>query len=438
MFSIEKTLKYAFSDESSFVMLRNAICNELAVSNSYYLQLSNFYNEFYSEHKSLPKKGDIKVWLKSKNEKQRPILKSAYENIISQDISDYTKEFVLNEAVTGLREKATKNAINRMEATGTTSPELMADMLEQINSIKTAHLGNVVDIRDVNEWLPLEDDLELKWKTGIQKLDRYIGGIGSELIFVMGGTGIGKTTFLINLAKSIAAQGGNVLHISLELFDRITAHRYYRRIAEASKDEFIHEYDNVKGLVDHWLRWVDGNIHIVYHPAFSISVSDVKAIVRQYVDEYGDVDLVILDYLDIISADKGYGRMDSWEKLGRMSHEIRSVCPEHDTAVASAAQANREGMDASRLKYRHMAGSVQKLQAADLVFGLMQDDEEQEVNQGRLINLKVRESPGKGQEIPLYIDMDKMFILDLDHPDSQRIIREEMEEEVGTHSAIYT
>ena len=437
MFSLEKTLHIAFSDEPSFLSLRKAITNDLAISNVYYLKLAKFFDEFYTKHKELPKQGDVQLWLSTQGAEQKLALKSAYEHILNQNTEKYTNKFVVENVISALREKATQNAIKRMEATKNTSPEVMADMLDKVNEIKTATLKNVVDIRETAKWLRLEDDVNIKFKTGIQKLDSFIGGIGDELVFVMAGTGIGKTTFLINMAKSIASQGGNVLHITLELFDRATAHRYYRRISEATKPDFIHSYSDVKGLVDHWFKWVDGNVHIVYYPAFSINVDDVKNIVRQYVDEHGHVDMVILDYLDLLEGSGSSKYSDGWERLGRMSHEIRSLCPEYETAVASAAQANREGMDARTLKYKHMAGSVQKLQAADLVFGLMQTPEELEVNQGRLINLKVRESGGRGSEFPLYIDMDKMFMLDLDHPDSQRLIREEQEKQNALRQQIY-
>jgi replicative DNA helicase len=428
MFSIEKLLNFALSDESIFLLLRGALTNDLAIANPYYLQIANFYDDFYQKYSGLPQDGDLKIWLSDFPDNQRTALKSAIQHVRAQDISGYTKDYVIDEAVDGLRNVATKNAIKRMDSTTNTSPEVMADMLDQINKIRTATLSNLVDLKDTGRWLRIKEEHEVKWKSRIRKLDKYIGGFGDELVFVLAGTGVGKTTALLNFGKAAAFEGANVLHISLELFDSATAHRYYRRIAEATKDEFSADYEKVKELVEHWMGYSKGNIHITYYPAFSISVLDVKNIVRQYVEEYGHVDFIILDYLDLLEADKSYRNLDGWAKLGRMSHEIRALCSEYEATVISAAQANREGIDASSLKMKHMAGSVQKLQAADIVIGLMQDEEEALVNQGRLGLLKVRENPGKGMEIPLYIDMDRMTMLDLDDPDSQRLIKERSKE----------
>ena len=55
--------------------------------------------------------------------------------------------------------------------------------------------------------------------TGITSLDRLIGGgfIKTELGMLAGGAGAGKTAFALQIADSVAARGGIVVYISVEI-----------------------------------------------------------------------------------------------------------------------------------------------------------------------------------------------------------------------------
>ena len=71
-----------------------------------------------------------------------------------------------------------------------------------------------------------------------------------------------------------------------------------------------------------------------------------------------------------------------------------------------------------------MADAYAKARAADIVIGLSHTQEEQEAHQARYTLLKVREGQ-VGGEFPVYYNMDRMMISDLDHSATKRVQAEE-------------
>ena len=53
-------------------------------------------------------------------------------------------------------------------------------------------------------------------QTGFENLDNYTGGIDPALYVIGAGTGLGKTTFCLQMADNIAASGRDVIYIALE------------------------------------------------------------------------------------------------------------------------------------------------------------------------------------------------------------------------------
>ncbi len=237
----------------------------------------------------------------------------------------------------------------------------------------------------------------------------------------MAGSGVGKTTCLINFGMAAALHGARVLHISFELNLQPTLHRYYRRIAEANRGEFFSNIAGVEARVNHYLKLAKGGIDVLYLPAYSHTTQDVKLLVDLYTETHGGLDVLILDYLDLLTVSGAQSKFSRPEQLMRQSHEIRSICSEHEATVLTATQATRAGADADQLRMSHIAGSVGKFQAADIVLGLAQSDELEEIDQAVLGLLKMRENPGRGELLPLALDLDLMYIGDLDSHDSRRL-----------------
>lgn len=426
MASVETILACALRSRRSYSVLRRAITSDLAVADPWLLDIMRFAGEHVDRYGTMPKQGDVDLWIDTQPEPRRDPLRTKWRSLARQDLTGFTEENLADTAAEVLREAAAKVAVRRM--TNNPTPDTVRTLAEELQNIRPVHMDGLVDMADVDLHLVPTREETRRIESGIEKLDAILGGgFERELVFLMAGTGVGKTTFLINRLAQAALCGATCLHITLELSAQKTLHRYYRRIAEAHRGEFFTEPDSVMGRAKHWLRFAEGSVHVLYLPAFSATAQDVLTTAEVFKEMHGSLDVLALDYLDLLAAPSGGRGLRRHDQLGILSHEVRTICTTLDAEVITASQANREGIDASKLTLKHMAGAIAKAQAADVVLGLVQDEDDAAAMQARLGFLKMRDYPGRGAEIPVYFDMDLMTILDLDHPNARRL-RAEAEE----------
>lgn len=423
---MDTILACALKSRRSFGALRRAITSDLAVPNPWQLSLMQFAAEHVDTYGTVPRDGDVAVWIEGQPTPRQEPLRAAWRNLARQDLSEYTEDYLASVAAETLRQKAAEVAVSRLASMGNPTAEQLQTLSDAVRAIRPTSIDGLANLADIDLHMSVAREEGRRIESGIEKLDGYLGGgFEQELVFLLAGTGVGKTTFLVNRLAAAALRGYRCLHISLELVTDKTLHRYYRRIAGANRGEFFSDFPGVQGRVRHWMNLAGGSVHVLYLPAYGPTVDDIRATCEMFVDMYGNLDVLAVDYLDLLSRSKHRGlRTD--EQLGILSHEIRTICTTMDAEVITASQANREGLTADKLTLKHMAGAIAKAQAADVVMGLVQNADEAKVRQARLGLLKMRDYPGLGVEIPCYYDMDFMAIMDLDHP-TARLRRQQME-----------
>jgi replicative DNA helicase len=273
----------------------------------------------------------------------------------------------------------------------------------------------------VKKWLTTGLESEAAIPTGFSVLDQFLGGgFRSELVFLLADAGVGKSTGLINIGAHAALHGARVLHITFELSANNTLRRYARRVSETTNPDVRNHPELVVDGVNHWLRFAKGSVQVLYYQPYTVGSDELAALVDQYVQLHGGVDLVILDYLDLMKPDQGV--KSEYEGLGRLSHRVRGTGLHYNCTMLSATQATRGAHYVRHLRLDMMGDSYNKVRAADIIIGFVQTLEEFEANQARLALLKNRENPGRGVEIPIYVNMDVMLMADLDSANTRRIM----------------
>ena len=427
MITVDTLLAAALRSRRSFATLRRAVTSDLAVPNPWQLDLMRFAADHVDQYGDVPREGDVMLWVESQPETRQESLRAAWRGLARQDLSSYTEDHLTDAAAETFREKAVATAVARLAALGNPTAAQFAEMSEQVKRIRPITIDGLAALEDVDAHMRVSRDEGRRVSTGIEKLDEVLGGgFEQELVFLLAGTGVGKTTFLVNRLVAATLHGSRCLHISLELSASKTLHRYYRRIADAHRGEFFDDYSGVEARVRHWLRLAGGSTHVLYLPAYGPTMDDIRTTVEMFAEMHGGIDVLALDYLDLLARSSTQRGLRTDEQLGILSHEIRTICTTMDAEVITASQANREGLTADKLTLKHMAGAIAKAQAADVVMGLVQNEDEARMCQARLGLLKMRDYPGKGVEIPCHYDMDKMMIMDLDDP-SARLRRQRME-----------
>lgn len=423
--AIESIVAVAMREVEVASAFQEALKSDLVVASPFLREITSFLVDYVQRHKQVPKDNDYALWVETLQGRVQAGVRGQLAQLLNQSPPAYTPELFISAAEGRVRSIATQTALSRLNEAGQElTPEVMKDAAQRVDAIRPVSLEGLASLRDVTLWIrPPEQNTFIS--SGLPRLDRLLGGgFGEELIFVMADSGIGKTTVLCNLGKAACFYGHKVLHVTFELATANTIHRYYRSIAYAHRSEFQHSLESVHGALMHWLRWAKGDVHVLYQDAYTITPQDLHTICSKFVDLHGGLDMLVLDYLDLMKPPEGTSRLNEYQQLGRASHQTRNLAPEFGCAVVSATQATREGGASSRLRLHHMGDSYNKVRAADIILGLSQSDEEREAYQGRISGLKIREGPGRGQEIPVFIDMDAMLVSDLDHPNTLKYIQD--------------
>lgn len=433
MISLETILGATLQNPKALGVLREAVTSDLTVKNPHYRTIMQWVVDFYDQYGKLPTDNDASMWVMTLNENRQAPVRSAWNELSKQDVSGYTLEFLAETGLKELRDVAARNASRMMASMGDeVDPEVLSEFSRRVEEIRPVELTNVANLSDVSKWaIPESRDYETYWPSGIPKLDRYIRGFKNELVFVIAESGKGKSSLLVNFGRAAALEGAKVFHLSLELDLHATTQRYYRRISESPQAEYNEKNKEVQRRLEKWFRLARGSIHTKYDKAYNVTVDDIKGMVNLFADKNDGVDIFILDYLDLVKRTRAQERLPRDEQERRLSHEIRTIATEHECSVISAGQINVKGYGKENLSLSHMGGGIAKSQAADMIFGLVQTEEQAAINQGRLQILKVRENSGKGGEIPLYINLDRMMITDLDDPDARRTRMKLREESIN-------
>jgi hypothetical protein len=201
--------------------------------------------------------------------------------------------------------------------------------------------------------------------TGLPELDEATGGgvARKETWYFLAPPKGAKTTFLMRAALGAARRGFGVYVATFEMQDIRMALRQDRAIARRSRDELIESTDELEWAVDA-LRQTGGEIHIEAWPQqLPGSVSAVKRRVEQLRKRGHRIDLVVLDYLHIMSPEKA--EHEKRHELTRVSREIGDMGKALDVAVWCAALVNRKAVDKAVLRKADIAEAFEVIAVVD-------------------------------------------------------------------------
>jgi len=215
--------------------------------------------------------------------------------------------------------------------------------------------------------------------TGFSYLDKMLTGLGrSDLVILAARPGMGKTSFVLNIATNVAKRGMPVAVFSLEM----TKEQLTSRIisAEAHIDSQIMRSGNIQ--VDEWdnISRAVGEISdlpIYLDDTSNVSVSDIKAKIRRLNQDPNkeNVGLVVIDYLQLMSTGK---RNESRvQEISEITRNLIIMAKELNVPLICLSQLSRsaekgQGRDARpALSDLRDSGSIE--QDADVVLFLYRD-----------------------------------------------------------------
>lgn len=253
-----------------------------------------------------------------------------------------------------------------------------------------------------------DKDLYRGIPTGIGELDETITGLNrSDLIILAARPGMGKTSFALNIARHAAVTvKKKVAFFSLEMGREQLASRLL------STEALVGGTKLRTGELNEgeWARLIEGGDILSKAPIYlddnsSITVPEMKAKIRRL----GGVDLVIIDYLQLMNSAK---RIDNRvQEISEITRNLKIMAKELNVPVIALSQLARASE--KRTEHRPVlsdlrdSGSIE--QDADIVLFLYREDyyqnengpdEDSDRNSGECIVAKNRH--GEIKTVPLH------------------------------------
>jgi replicative DNA helicase len=202
------------------------------------------------------------------------------------------------------------------------------------------------------------------------------------LIVLAARPSMGKTAFAINIARNVAATRP-VVFFSLEqskeqVFERLLASEAEVSLEEIRNGAFLSDADAIRKIEDATLRLnqVTDNLHI--DDRASIPANYIASVSRQKRYEWGDLGLIVVDYLHIMKHNEKAGMKT--DALGDSVNELRALGKELNCPVILLSQLNRQNDSRTEGKVKNrrpeltdLRGSGDIEQSADVVIFLYRD-----------------------------------------------------------------
>lgn len=214
--------------------------------------------------------------------------------------------------------------------------------------------------------------------TGFYDLDRITNGLHpTQLIIIAARPSMGKTAFALNLATNIAMNSKRTVALfNLEMGAEQLANRMLSSVGQIEGYKILSgklEHNDWKRINEAISRLADTKMYIDDTPGMTIS--EIRAKCRRLASSEDGLDVVIIDYLQLISGSAKYAGQRQQE-VSEISRSLKTMAMELNIPVIALAQLSRsvEGRDDKRpiLSDLRESGSIE--QDADIVAFLYRDD----------------------------------------------------------------
>ena len=184
--------------------------------------------------------------------------------------------------------------------------------------------------------------------THFEEFDRMTSGLqNSELIIIAARPSMGKTALAINIAQNAAIQGGKVVAVfSLEMSKESLMRRMLasEALVDSQKIQkgFLLREDRDK-LTNALERLVEAKMFIDDTPG--ISLTEMRAKARRLRQSSGGLDLVVIDYLQLMSAGTMGPQAKRYEnrtqEVSAISRGLKALAKELNIPVIALSQLSR-------------------------------------------------------------------------------------------------
>ncbi len=273
----------------------------------------------------------------------------------------YETSLPINEVLEQAETKILEVAKNRSSSEFRTMPEVLESIhqnLEELSSKK----GKISGI-----------------PTGLYDLDKLTDGFHkNELIIIAARPSMGKTALALNIATNVASQTKKTVAIfSLEMMAEQLVSRMISSLGQIEGDKLKNgnlQNQDWRRINEAISQLSDLNIYI--DNSSSTTIGDIKAKCRRLATTDGNLGLIVIDYLSLISVGTSRYLGNRQQEVSEISRALKTLALELEIPVIALAQLSRtpEMREDKRpiLSDLRESGSIE--QDADIVAFIYRDD----------------------------------------------------------------
>ncbi len=180
--------------------------------------------------------------------------------------------------------------------------------------------------------------------TGIQTLDKNTLGLQPGALVVLAARpSVGKTAFALNVATHAATKHGKkVAFFSLEMPSEQLALRMlaseakldWRRLTQGQLQKY--DWEKIAVQADRI-----GSASIWLDDSFVMTPVELRSKCRKLARENGGLDLVVVDYLQLMHAPSDRGSQSREQEIAAISRSLKSLAKELEVPIVALSQLNR-------------------------------------------------------------------------------------------------
>ena len=215
--------------------------------------------------------------------------------------------------------------------------------------------------------------------------DLLQGGLGNgDFGLIFGNPGGGKSWSLVALGGFAVRMGYNVLHYTLELGEDYVGRRYDAFFTKVPVDKILKSRDKVEEIVPQ----LPGELIIKEFPTGRATISTIESHIRKVTDLGVKPDLIIIDYVDLLSTRKKTS--DRKGEIDDIYTSTKGLARELNVPIWSVSQVNRAGAKDDVIEGDKAAGSYDKIMITDFCLSLSRKAKDKVNGTGRFHIMKNR------------------------------------------------
>lgn len=253
---------------------------------------------------------------------------------------------------------------------------------------------------------------------------RAIGGglARGEMGAIAASSGTGKTMNMTSLAMAYISGGYNVMYIALEELDGRMYNRFFKAymgyaqkiVPGLNPQDLLANNEMVSGLMangffaqlvnnmENQLGVKQGNLTFTRYSPHTLTVDGLRQVIHSNIVTYGNpVDVIIVDYPDLLSYDTRNGESEAG---GKLYEELRAIGQDNNVVMWVASQLNRTAGAEGIKTETSLEGSFRKTNSLETLLVVNSSSAEYEAGFTRMYVAKSRNGGNTGEMIHLKVE----------------------------------